>query len=61
MFSNTLNGIEFKMVHFFSVNVSTSYNYINTFSDPGIEPRSPALWADSLPFEPPGKTRYIQT
>ena len=21
--------------------------------DPGIEPRSPALWADSLPFEPP--------
>ena len=23
--------------------------------DPGIEPRSPALWADSLPFEPPGK------
>ena len=24
------------------------------FSDPGIEPRSPALQADSLPFEPPG-------
>ena len=23
--------------------------------DPGIEPRSPALWADSLPSEPPGK------
>ena len=23
--------------------------------DPGIEPRSPALQADSLPFEPPGK------
>ena len=22
--------------------------------DPGIEPRSPALWADSLPSEPPG-------
>ena len=23
--------------------------------DPGIEPRSPALQADSLPSEPPGK------
>ena len=23
--------------------------------NPGIEPRSPALWADSLPSEPPGK------
>ena len=23
----------------------------------GIEPRSPALWADSLPAEPPGKTK----
>ena len=22
---------------------------------PGIEPRSPALWADALPSEPPGK------
>ena len=26
--------------------------------DPGIKPRSPALQADSLPFEPPGKS-YI--
>ena len=24
--------------------------------DPGIEPRSPALWADALPSEPPGKS-----
>ena len=24
-------------------------------SDPGIEPRSPALQSDSLPSEPPGK------
>ena len=23
--------------------------------DPGIEPRSPTLWTDSLPSEPPGK------
>ena len=28
------------------------------FPDPGIEPRSPALQADSLPSEPPGK--YLQ-
>ena len=25
--------------------------------DPGIEPRSPALQADSLQFEPPGKPK----
>ena len=25
--------------------------------DPGIEPRSPALQADALTFEPPGKPR----
>ena len=23
--------------------------------NPGIKPGSPAVWADSLPFEPPGK------
>ena len=27
--------------------------------DPGIEPRSPALQADSLPSEPPGKSIYF--
>ena len=27
--------------------------------DPGIEPRSPALQADALPSEPPGKPLYI--
>ena len=26
---------------------------------PGIEPRSPASWADSLPSEPPGKTKIF--
>ena len=26
--------------------------------NPGIEPRSPALQADSLPAEPPGKSQY---
>ena len=26
--------------------------------NPGIEPRSPALQADSLPSEPPGKLNY---
>ena len=25
--------------------------------DPGIKPRSPALWADSFPSEPPGKPK----
>ena len=25
----------------------------------GIEPRSPAVQADSLPFEPPGEPRFL--
>ena len=29
--------------------------------NPGIEPGSPALRADALPSEPPGKTRYMYT
>ena len=28
-------------------------------SDPGIEPGFPALQADSLPSEPPGKPNYL--
>jgi len=28
-------------------------------ADPGIEPRSPALQADSLPSEPPGKSIHL--
>ena len=27
--------------------------------DPGIEPSSPALWADALPSEPPGNLVYL--
>ena len=30
------------------------------FPEPGIEPGSPALQADALPSEPPGKLIYIQ-
>ena len=29
--------------------------------NPGIEPRSPALQADALPSEPPGKTQNVHT
>ena len=29
--------------------------------DPGIEPRYPALWADSSPAEPPGKRTNLAT
>ena len=29
--------------------------------DPGIKPRSPALRADALPSEPPGKPKFVQT
>ena len=27
--------------------------------DPGIEPRSPTLWADALSSEPPGKSFIV--
>ena len=30
---------------------------LGDFPDPGIEPRSPALQADALPSEPPGKLK----
>ena len=29
--------------------------------DPGIEPRSPALQADALTSEPPGKSLYLKS
>ena len=32
---------------------------LQRFPDPGIEPRSPALQADALPSELPGKHKYI--
>ena len=28
-------------------------------ADPGIEARSPALWADALPSEPPGHNQLL--
>ena len=31
------------------------------FPNPGIEPGSPALQADALPSEPPGKFIYVKT
>ena len=31
---------------------------LGDFPDPGIEPRSPALLADALPSEPPGKSQF---
>ena len=42
------------------------FHSVGSFPDPGIKPRSPALQADSLPPEPPGKPHtflyaYIST
>ena len=31
------------------------FSSLEDLPDPGIEPGSPALWADSLPPKPPGK------
>ena len=34
---------------------SLPFPFSGDLPNPGMEPGSPALWADSLPFEPPGK------
>ena len=36
------------------------FSSLGDFPDPGIEPRSPALQADALTSEPPGKPKIIQ-
>ena len=37
--------------------IRLSFSSPGDLRDPGIEPRSPAMHADSLPSEPPGKPR----
>ena len=39
-----------------STGVGCHFLLQGTFPDPGIEPKSPALRADALPSEPPGKS-----
>ena len=34
-----------------------AFPFSRDLSNPGIEPRSPTLWVDSLPAEPPGKPK----
>ena len=36
-------------------------SFSGDLSDPGLEPRSPTLRADSLPSEPPGTTWWVST
>ena len=38
-----------------------SHSLPGDFPDPEIKPRSPTLHADSLPSEPPGKPKYINS
>ena len=37
-----------------------SFPSLGDLPDPGMEPRSPALQADSLPSEPPGKPLRVE-
>ena len=39
---------------------NTGVNSQGDLPDSGIEPRSPALKADSLPYEPPGRVTFIK-
>ena len=36
-----------------------AFSFSGESPNPGFEPRSPALQADSVPVEPPGKLRHI--
>ena len=40
------------------IQILVSFPSPGALPDPGIRPRSPALQADSLPAEPPGKPKY---
>ena len=40
-----------------NIGVGSHSLFQGNLPNPGIEPRSPALWADSLPPEPPGKPK----
>ena len=50
----TIQSIEFSRPEYWS-----RYRFLSPgdFPNPGIEPRSPTLWADRLPAEPQGKLR----
>ena len=48
-------SMEFSRQEYWSVLLFPS---LKDLPDPGIKPRSPALQADSLPSEPPGKPHY---
>ena len=37
-----------------------AFPFLGDLPNPGIEPRSPALWADSLSAEPPEKPRILK-
>ena len=37
-----------------------TFPYLGDLPNPGIEPRSPTLQADSLPAEPPGKPSHAR-
>ena len=41
-----------------STGVGCHFTSQGDLPDPGIEPRSPALWADALTSEPPVHTMY---
>ena len=47
----------FPRQEYWSVCITISFS--GNLPDPGIEPRSPALQADALPSEPPGKPNII--
>ena len=52
----TLQSVEFSRPEYWS---GQSFPSPGDLPNPGIEPRSPALWADSLPTEPQGQAIHF--
>ena len=50
----TIQSLEFSRPEYWS---GQPFPFPGDLPNPGIKPRSPALWVDSLPAEPPGKPR----
>ena len=50
-----LDDTDCRSLHIFYEEEGTEFSFPVDLPDPGIEPRSPTLLADSLPGEPPGK------
>ena len=60
--SNSATPWTIQSMEFFRPEYWSRYRFLSPgdFPNPGIEPRSPTLWADRLPAEPQGSSRILE-